>query len=126
MKSTTLKIGNKEIPISDLYSFITSRLSEGEFDANQTKAVLEMLSDLDWIEPAICGIPLSGNSEIYRTILTEMKKDILQVHSLGWSAMCHFFSEVGVNTREMVNTINASEKLRIEIESSILYELICN
>ncbi|WP_163322985.1 hypothetical protein [Draconibacterium mangrovi] len=126
MKLTQLHTGNKNVLLSDLYSHTISCLIKGGFTPDQTKAVSEMLVELDWIEPAIRGIPVAGRTQIYRTILKEMKEDIYPVHPLGWSAMCHFFKEIGIDTIEMMVTINTSKELRKEVESSILYRLIWN
>ena len=126
MKLTTINIDNKKILLADLYPETISRLIKGEFTPEQTRAVSEMLHDLDWIEPAVCGIPVSGRTQIYRTILKEMKEDIYPAHPLGWSAMCHFFQQVGIDTIEMTVTINTSKELRKELESSIIYQLIWN
>lgn len=126
MKLTKIHTGNNDVLLSDLYSHTISRLIKGEFDVNQTKAVSEMLGELDWIEPAIYGIPVSGRSLIYRTILKEMQEDDYPGHPLGWSTMCHFFNQVGLDTSEMKHVINTSQKLKEELESSILYRLIWN
>nr|WP_319571669.1 hypothetical protein [uncultured Draconibacterium sp.] len=126
MKLTTIDIDNKKILLADLYPQTISRLIKGEFTPDQTKAVSEMLCELDWIEPAVRAIPVFERSEIYRTILKEMKEDVYPAHPLGWSAMCYFFQQIGVDTIEMAATINTSKELRKELESSILYRLIWN